>query len=156
MSEARSQTFISKSPEDTAAEAAKLARAIAGTQNPYDHAFVIALSGDLGSGKTTFMQAFCAALGITDVVTSPTFVIQKNYPLQNPFFAQCAHIDAYRLEHESELSRIGFAETAGDPRNIVCIEWPERVAGLLPKDRLTIAFRFIDETTREMITIYGR
>jgi tRNA threonylcarbamoyladenosine biosynthesis protein TsaE len=97
-------------------------------------AAIVALSGDLGAGKTTFAQGIAGALGIAENVTSPTFVIQKIYPIpQGRFpFTHLVHIDAYRLEREAELEKIGWHERATDPHNLIVIEWPERVAALIP------------------------
>ena len=93
-------------------------------------------------------------------MTSPTFVIQKNYVITNPKysgknnsaagFKQFIHIDAYRLEEASELEVIGFEKLAADPHNLILIEWPERVRELLSTDMRTVKFQFIDETTREI------
>lgn len=117
---------------------------------PGDAAAVVALQGDLGAGKTTFTQAAAAALGVTETVTSPTFVIEKIYKLSHPHFTHLIHIDAYRLESGKELLSLGWNEIAADPTNLIFIEWPERVADILPADAKTLRFRFVDEGTREI------
>lgn len=117
-------------------------------------ATVLALQGNLGSGKTTFAQAVARELGIAETVTSPTFVIQKNYEIKNPKFAapfkKLIHIDAYRIEDPSELETIGFKKLTAEPRNLILVEWPEKMAVLLPAETKTICFKFINETTREI------
>lgn len=115
-----------------------------------DAATVVALSGDLGAGKTTFAQAVAKVLGVAESVTSPTFVIEKIYKVTHPLFTHLIHIDAYRLEQSAELTKLGFAEVAHDPHNLVLIEWPEKVPEALPREAKRITFSFIDETTREV------
>jgi tRNA threonylcarbamoyladenosine biosynthesis protein TsaE len=103
-------------------------------------AVLIALSGDLGAGKTTFAQAFGKALGVGENITSPTFVIEKIYQLQGQKFDRLVHIDAYRLESPHELEALGFKELLLDPKNLILLEWPQRVAELLPDDAVKIRF----------------
>lgn len=98
-------------------------------------ATLITLSGELGAGKTSFTQGVARALGVTDHVTSPTFVLEKIYELPAETgrgFAQLVHIDAYRLEGSAALAPLGFDEIMRDARNVVMLEWPERVADGLP------------------------
>lgn len=114
------------------------------------HATVLALKGDLGSGKTTFTQSLAEALGVTDHVTSPTFVIQKIYPLSQQKFTQLVHIDAYRMDSAHELAVLGFTKLLEEPNTLICIEWPERVAELIPKNATTLEFAFVNDTTRSV------
>lgn len=86
---------------------------------------VLALSGDLGSGKTTFVQGFMSGAGINKKITSPTFTIIKRY--KNIY-----HIDCYRLKKPKELLDLGLREIFKNPENIVLIEWPEIVKKYLP------------------------
>ena len=111
-------------------------------------ALVVALEGDLGAGKTTFVQGVARALGIKESVTSPTFVIQKTYPLQGSDFKQLVHIDAYRLKGAHELEVLEWKDAVADPSNLIFIEWPERVAGALPTNTRALHLEFIDEQTR--------
>ena len=105
-----------------------------------DSATILALSGDLGAGKTTFAQGIARALGVTDQVTSPTFVIEKIYQLQDQAFARLIHIDAYRLNDPHELEVLGWKEIIADPKNLIIIEWPEKVADLIPENATRISF----------------
>jgi tRNA threonylcarbamoyladenosine biosynthesis protein TsaE len=119
-----------------------------------DSATVIGLRGELGSGKTTFTQACANSLGISENVTSPTFVILKKYQLDGKTldgkFSFFIHIDAYRLKGGRELDVIGWQEIISDPQNLIMIEWPELVANVMPKNTRYIDFKHINETTREI------
>ncbi|MEK7582949.1 MAG: tRNA (adenosine(37)-N6)-threonylcarbamoyltransferase complex ATPase subunit type 1 TsaE [Patescibacteria group bacterium] len=108
-----------------------------------NHAIVIGLEGELGSGKTTFVQKFAKALGITEHITSPTFVILKKY-------GNLVHIDAYRLKSSEDLKKLGIQELIEDPRNIIFIEWADLVADILPNDRITIHFEHVSEGKRKI------
>lgn len=104
---------------------------------------VYALSGELGAGKTAFSQFFLRALGASGMVTSPTFVVMKPYPLDPALskgHATAYHMDCYRLADERDAETIGFSRVVGDPANIVIVEWPERIAGLIPPDAIWIDF----------------
>src|SRR4051812_40158014 len=115
----------------TLAETESLAAQLVAGLVPGRNATVIGLSGDLGSGKTTFTQSIAKALGVTENVTSPTFVIEKIYSLKNPStltelnFEHLIHIDAYRLESSRELLNLGWHDIVLDPKNLILIEWPE-------------------------------
>lgn len=114
-------------------------------------ATVVGFFGDLGSGKTTFIQALGKYLKIKEVMTSPTFVIEKIYLLENnKKFNKLIHIDAYRLESGKELHSLGFKEILKEPNNLVLIEWPERVADILPSNLIRIDLKFISEFEREI------
>ena len=113
-------------------------------------AYVIGLSGDLGSGKTTFMQCFAKSLGVTESITSPTYVIEKVYEINRTPFKKLIHIDAYRLKSGGELAALGFAELVKDQTNLICIEWPERVKDILPAEHREIHFTFVSENERQI------
>lgn len=118
---------------------------------PYtSHATVVALKGELGAGKTTFTKYFAEALGVEEVITSPTFVIEKVYKLEGQRFEYLIHIDAYRLEGGDELMDLGWEEVLAQPENLVVIEWPEKVHDVIPLDVQTITFEVVDEETRKI------
>lgn len=165
--------YLSKSVEETNKIAGDFLKKIANPlSRPKDNeALVVGLFGDLGSGKTTFTQALGKLLGVSEVMTSPTFVIEKIYllkifekPLENPLhltqtnhseeipviFQKLIHIDAYRLEKGKELQSLGFEELLKDPKNLILIEWPERVVDILPPDLVKINFKFVSEFEREI------
>jgi tRNA threonylcarbamoyladenosine biosynthesis protein TsaE len=97
-----------------------------------DAAVVIALSGDLGAGKTTFVQQIAEILGVEDTVTSPTFVIVKSYSTADAVFEKLVHMDAYRIEDDIELSPLNFSSLIIQPKTLLCIEWAERISASLP------------------------
>lgn len=96
--------------------------------------------GAMGAGKTTFIRALCAALGVADMVTSPTFALVNEYHRANgtPVF----HFDFYRVGSPNEVFDLGYEEYFyGDHGGLCLVEWPEVVAGLLPNDALRIELR---------------
>ena len=115
-----------------------------------DRATVVGLYGDLGAGKTTFVQLVAKALRVTETLNSPTFLIMKSYPLSTFHFTLLTHIDAYRLKSSDELHKLHFAELLADPENLILIEWADKVADLLPKDHTKLLFEFVDEKTRKI------
>jgi tRNA threonylcarbamoyladenosine biosynthesis protein TsaE len=117
----------------------------------YKKAVIVGLSGDLGSGKTTFSQCVAELLGIAENVTSPTFVIEKIYKTKDVGrFETFIHIDAYRLESGKEIETLGFKNIINAPNTLVFIEWPEKIEEVLPSDSTMVKFKFIDENTREI------
>ncbi len=122
-----------------------LARVAGDSLNKKDGATIIALEGDLGAGKTTFTQALARVLGIEEAVQSPTYVLMRSYELKNCPFATLVHIDAYRLESSDEFRALlprqaGKPNFLHDPKTLVLVEWPERLAGVLPPPDLTLRF----------------
>ena len=103
-------------------------------------ALIIALTGDLGSGKTTFIQGFCKGIGIKRRITSPTFVIMKKFSIFNFQFSNLYHLDCYRIQKPKELLKLGLKEIINNPQNIVLIEWAEKIKKLLPRETIWIKF----------------
>ncbi len=104
-------------------------------------ATVLALSGELGAGKTTFAQAAAKALGVEETVNSPTFVIEKIYALNDQQWLRLVHIDAYRLKSADELRALGWDELVTDPSNLIVTEWPEHVSDAIPNDAHRIVIK---------------
>lgn len=136
----------SNSPKQTQEIAQKIAKEFQGSGG------IIALYGDLGAGKTTFVQGFAKALGILDKIISPTFVYIRQHPIpeKNRWFY---HIDLYRLEDPNDQS-LGLKDLLKDSSNIIVIEWPEKLGKNLPKDVTKIYLETLDENTR-LINVNG-
>lgn len=140
--------------EELEKEAARLVLSLSPTEKG---ATIIGLSGELGAGKTAFVKGAARALGVGEIVTSPTFVIEKIYKLDGRAFENLIHIDAYRLEREEELRALGFEEIVRNPRNLIFVEWPERVSGLLPPRARILTFSLLpDERRRITLTFHGK
>ena len=140
--------MISKSISDTEKIAKDFLEKI--SMGVYNNALVIGLYGDLGSGKTTFTQSIAKVFDINEDVTSPTYVIEKTYDIKSGNFKRLIHIDAYRLDSAKELLALEWERILADSRNIILIEWPERVLEVLPKNHAKIYFKFISEFEREI------
>lgn len=108
---------------------------------------LIALYGDLGSGKTTFVQGLAKGLGIKKRIISPTFIIIRKYELGIRDFY---HIDLYRVQSGDDIKGLGIEEIINNRQNIVAIEWAERMERLLPKKRIDIYFEYLDENKRKI------
>lgn len=117
-------------------------------------ATLITLSGELGAGKTAFTKAVARALGVEEVVSSPTFVLEKIYLLPDiQPFRRLIHIDAYRLENGNGLDVLGFDEIMKDTSNLILLEWPEKVAGATPNPSESISLTVNADGSRTII--YG-
>lgn len=110
---------------------------------------VIALYGDLGAGKTTFVQGLGIELGLHRPVTSPTFTLSTEY--QTSAF-KLVHMDLYRLTGPDDLLTIGYPEYL-ETGAVVAIEWPERAGDLLPADAIEVRFSLTEEPETRVITV---
>ena len=156
--------FISNSLEETQ----KMANDFVGSIVPQeDRATVVGLYGNLGAGKTTFTQCVARVFGVSETITSPTFVIEKIYPIriygrERPTsngasehkhnFSHLIHIDAYRLEKSEELLHLGWKEIISDSNNLILIEWPERVSDIMP-EHIRVNFKTLDEENSREIEV---
>ncbi len=131
--------MVTGSDNETKKVAGDLAKKIL-KSGPRAGAVVLALVGDLGAGKTTFVQGLAHALDVKEKITSPTFLILKRYTLSDTRFSNFYHIDAYRLDSSKELSDLGFVDLLKNPQNIIVIEWADKVADILPKNAIFIKF----------------
>jgi len=137
--------ILSKSKEQTQKIALDLAKTLrkGGT---------IAFEGNLGSGKTTFIQGLAKSLGIKEKVSSPTFVIFKKYKVPNhKKIKWFYHLDLYRIESLEEVIDLGFEELINNENSIIAIEWAEKIKKLLPKNFLKIKIKYISKSSRKFI-----
>jgi len=109
---------------------------------------IICLYGDLGSGKTTFIQGLAEGLGIKSRIISPTFVIIRSHRLRAGMFY---HVDLYRTESEKDIENLGLEEIINDLQNIVAIEWAEKLKNYLPEKRIDIEFVNEKENIRKIM-----
>ncbi len=142
--------------EETNKEAFRLARELSPREN---EATLITLSGELGAGKTAFTKAVAKAFGIKELVTSPTFVLEKIYQIpaddtrreNAKAFSRLVHIDAYRLEKGSDLDTIGFDSLMRDSKNLILLEWPESLKGFLPEPAVSIKIESFPDESRNIV-----
>lgn len=157
------ETVVTKSGQETKRFAAKFSGQVAKLKAKKE-AIVIGLIGELGSGKTTFVQGFARGLGIKKNITSPTFVILKCFKFPRPrqaassgkangqvsSFKNLIHIDAYRVEKPRELIDLGFKELIRHHKNVVLIEWADRVKAVLPENCVKIYFEHAGGNKRKI------
>lgn len=130
------KVFFTQDAEETQELGKMLARDI-------QNGRVISLSGELGSGKTTFTQGLLQGLGVQGPYTSPTFVIMKKYA------PHIYHLDTYRVK-EKDILDLGWEELINEPANILIIEWADRIKKIIPKDSLWIKFEWLDKNRRKI------
>src|SRR3989344_7161880 len=123
-------------------ETQKIAKELA---QKYKDGGIFALSGPLGAGKTTFIQGFAQGLGITERLLSPTFVIMKQHEIPGNKEGRLYHIDLYRLDEITEIDSLGLTEIFSNPKNIVFIEWAEKLGKLLTQQAIRIDIKITSE-----------
>lgn len=130
--------ILSRSPDETKELGQALSKELSGGE-------IIELIGDLGSGKTTFVQGLAAGLGITKRVLSPTFILRRSYVGR----LNLEHFDFYRLSRPEDLAGLDLDDVLEAPKTVVVMEWPERV-GLDQSSARKIKFEYIDDKTRKI------
>ncbi|HLD28605.1 MAG TPA: tRNA (adenosine(37)-N6)-threonylcarbamoyltransferase complex ATPase subunit type 1 TsaE [Patescibacteria group bacterium] len=147
--------MITKSEKEMIKYAKKFADTLVGGE-------MLALIGDLGSGKTTFTKGLADGLGVENTITSPTFVLMKAYTIRRRKVANAnikhnslaishlVHIDAYRLTSGQDLEDIGVTEYLKKKNTVTVIEWADRVQDIWPKDVIRIDFKVVGEDKREI------
>lgn len=118
-------------------------------------ATVVGLSGDLGTGKTAFTKCVASVLGITEILTSPTYILEKVYIIPHGSivgkrFAKLIHIDAYRLHSADEMRALDWETILLDDQNLIFIEWPEQVKEALPAGVVNLSFEYVGERVRSV------
>ena len=141
------QTLVTKSPSETQKWSERFAKKLRGGD-------MVALYGELGSGKTTFVQGLARGLGVKRHIISPTFIIVRKYGMgimnHESGIKSFYHVDLYRIENKNDLQGLGLEEIMKDKHSIVAIEWAEKVGELLPKTRWDIQFAYVSESRRRV------
>lgn len=139
--------FIANSAEETTRFGERFAKSL-------KRGDVVALYGDLGSGKTTFVQGLAKDLDIKRRIISPTFIIVRQYKLGIRHkvlgIKYFYHIDLYRLENQNGIEGLGIHEILNDKNSIVAIEWAEKLGSLLPARRIDIRFEYVSDNQRRI------
>ncbi len=130
--------IVTRAPDETR----KVAAALADLLVPGD---VVSLTGDLGAGKTTFVQGASRGLGVEEQVASPTFVLVREYRGDVPVY----HLDVYRLERLQEVIDLGFEDLL-DPAGVIFVEWGDAIEALLPDQHLRVELRTEEDETRRL------
>jgi tRNA threonylcarbamoyladenosine biosynthesis protein TsaE len=138
------EKFFTKNEKETQKLAQILAKEILNTPKKMKNALVFGLEGNLGAGKTTFIQAFAKETGVKRRLTSPTFVLMKKY---NNLY----HLDCYRIKDSQDVLAMDFKEIIANPKNIVLIEWAEKIRKILPKNKIWIKFKILGRKERIII-----
>jgi len=141
--------FLSKNNKETAKIAADFVKNTLAKTDFKNKAAVIGLYGELGSGKTTFMKYLAENLGVKETIQSPTFVIMKIYKTSPGGEGFLVHVDAYRIEKEEEMIKLGWNKIVSNPKNLICVEWPEKISGIMPK-HIKIFFEHVSENERKI------
>lgn len=143
--------FITENAEETKRIGQKLATDLISGKG-----LIVALTGDLGSGKTTFVQGFAEELGVKGII-SPTFILLRKYKIENAKYKEknLYHLDLYRLEGnvENEIEGIGVKEAWDDPENIIIIEWAEKIKNIMPKVAKWINFESLGDNRRKITVL---
>ena len=144
--------ITTKNPEETKEFAKVLLKEWLKTNKAKNSNWLVCLYGDLGSGKTTFVQGLAEELLVKETVNSPTFLIMKKYSSlkkDNKKY-NLYHFDCYRISDYKEILDLGWEEIINGENNIIVIEWPGKIEDILPKKRLNLKFEFVDENTRKI------
>lgn len=115
-------------------------------------AFLVFLDGNLGTGKTAFAQKFGKLLGVKEKIHSPTFVFVREHAIgkKNLPYHALIHLDAYRLETKRDFDSLHLKDHLKNPKNIVCIEWADKIRRRLPKPDIAIEFRHHSKDKRNV------
>ena len=154
--------YLTTAPRQTKKLGEILAKEVLRTKVSQKGALIVGLEGDLGGGKTTFLQGLAKGLGIKEKILSPTFIIMRKFEIRNSKFETNSkfkirefqtfyHVDCYRIQKQKEILDLGFKKIVSTPRNIVAIEWAEKIRKTIPGEAIWVKFEFIDKTTRKIV-----
>jgi len=156
--------YLTTAPRQTKKLGEILAKEVLRTKVSQKGALIVGLEGDLGGGKTTFLQGLAKGLGIKEKILSPTFIIMRKFEIRNSKFETNSkfkirefqtfyHVDCYRIQKQKEILDLGFKKIISNPKNIVAIEWADRIRKILPKKAIILKFEFLNKTTRKIYLI---
>lgn len=140
---------ITESAKETQKVAQAFTKLLLASQS--ETALVVALTGNLGAGKTTFIQGLAQALDIKDVILSPTFLIIKRFDLFHPNFQNFYHLDAYRIKDPDEILELGWDDIIKDKHNLIIVEWADKIKDILPKKFFKVDF--LIKKSKRILTI---
>jgi tRNA threonylcarbamoyladenosine biosynthesis protein TsaE len=143
------QVFLTKSASETKKFARQIAKEVL-AEKKGKTASILALVGELGGGKTTFVQGLAGAIGIKERILSPTFVLLKRFAIVDTRFTDLYHIDCYRLDGPQELVGLEIKEIVANPNNLVVIEWADKIKSLIPKNAVWLNFEWLAEDQRKI------
>jgi tRNA threonylcarbamoyladenosine biosynthesis protein TsaE len=139
-----SHEIVTQSVAETKQIASKFVKKLHGGE-------VIALYGDLGSGKTTFTQGIAGELGIKRHINSPTFILLRTYDVvSHPKIKRLYHLDLYRTQTAQDIEGLGLYEIMEEKDAIIVIEWPEKIGNKIPDQSIMIRFDYVDENKRKI------
>jgi len=147
--------YFTNSPGETKKIGQLLAEKILKSK-PKKGAQVLALKGDLGGGKTTFLKGFAKGLKVRKKILSPTFLIFKKFKIRNKDFKNFYHFDCYRIQKPKEILELDFKKIISEPQNIVAVEWAERIKKILPQNIIWIFFGFLNKKKRKVLIKFSK
>lgn len=131
------EKIITNKASETQEKGYLLAQEVLKVENN-ERAVIILLEGELGAGKTTFLQGFAKGLGIKKKIQSPTFIIMNHFKIIHNKFKDYYHFDCYRLNSEDDLEIFNFPEIYSNPQNIICLEWASNIQKAIPSQVIKI------------------
>lgn len=144
------EKHLTNSDEETVALGKKFAELL-------ERGDVVAINGDLGSGKTEFVKGVCSFFEVEEIVTSPTFTIINQYSGKlDDSEISIYHIDLYRINSKEELAEIGFNECVYSPDSVKLIEWPQKALDSLPAYRFRVIIETNDANENERLVTIGK
>lgn len=136
--------YITKSANETKLLGRELAKKLRGGE-------VLCLDGDLGSGKTVFTSGIVDFFLQNKRVLSPTFTIVRHYTIHQSNISDIYHIDLYRIADNNAINHLGLAQIFGQQKVVTVVEWAQRLGQLIPKNRINISIKLLNENEREII-----
>lgn len=146
---------LSQSPRETSNLAKLLAEELLKTK-PGKKVLVVGFVGELGTGKTIFIKSFLRALGVKERVASPTFIFFRRYRLRLKYYENIWHFDVYRLNSPKGVREIGLREAINHDKNLVIVEWANKIKGILPKGTIWVEFKHGVKSNERHITFNRR